>query len=484
MCGIWGIIYKEPQQLNKVLFNSLGVLNDTRGGDSCGIFIDGRTEYGVNDKKYYSRFFSSSKLLKKDRPVSIALGHDRKASVGVINEFTAQPVVIKDKKGKPVFVLIHNGTIYNYEDLAKKYIPDVDIKGLTDSQVMAGIFYRTGYDVLGEYLGGGVFVTVDYRQEKPIIRAFKGASKQTQYTTTEPEEERPFYYIKTDNSLVFSSIPFLLRAFYPKNCVFTLQPNKLCYYKNNDFYIEKEIDRSNCFQSKPYTSNYNYNSNYYGGGYYNKYDYDRKSTYALPNTRSANTTGSSNKSENNTAPIYNSAYLNWSDEKGMYILHGQPAHGKFNVDWYGRVHETASNETNSLGFYMGNILYKPELFDYLSDVAFRLNCTPVELVEGVPELVSYFSYNPIKDPDSELYANPNTFIESLDGREAVPYSGEIVLPFTIWRRIYKDGICISKEKLETLKESYRIFLLTCDIVNQDSLIDGVRYEYGDFDYDE
>ena len=43
MCGIWGIIYKEPHQLNKVLFNSLGVLNDTRGGDSCGIFIDGKT---------------------------------------------------------------------------------------------------------------------------------------------------------------------------------------------------------------------------------------------------------------------------------------------------------------------------------------------------------------------------------------------------------------------------------------------------------
>ena len=43
-------------------------------------------------------------------------------------------------------MLLHNGTIFNYEDLAKKYIPDIDIKGMTDSQVMEQIFYYKGYD--------------------------------------------------------------------------------------------------------------------------------------------------------------------------------------------------------------------------------------------------------------------------------------------------------------------------------------------------
>ena len=176
MCGIFGIINRKPAKFDRRTFNILGYANDARGGDSCGIFIDGKYEYGTGTKKYYQDFYDTSELLKSVNKVSIALGHDRKASVGAVNESTAQPVIIKEND-KPVFVVLHNGTIRNYYTLAKKYIPDVNTAGMTDSQIMAHIFYYKGYDVLAEYEGGSVFFIVDYREDKPKILFFKGVSK-------------------------------------------------------------------------------------------------------------------------------------------------------------------------------------------------------------------------------------------------------------------------------------------------------------------
>lgn len=99
MCGIFGYIYSKNSKLDKKGFNILGVNNDSRGGDSCGIFIDGKVEYGVNKTKLYSNFFKESKLLKETNKCKIALGHCRKASVGNISLETAQPVVLyNDKK--------------------------------------------------------------------------------------------------------------------------------------------------------------------------------------------------------------------------------------------------------------------------------------------------------------------------------------------------------------------------------------------------
>ena len=51
MCGIFGIINTKKTKLDKKCFNVLGINNDSRGGDSCGIFIDGEVEYGVNTEK-------------------------------------------------------------------------------------------------------------------------------------------------------------------------------------------------------------------------------------------------------------------------------------------------------------------------------------------------------------------------------------------------------------------------------------------------
>ena len=162
MCGIFGIVTKSTRSFDFPTFCTLGIANDSRGGDSCGYFIDGHYEYGAKgDNKWFQCFFQDNKFLTGLKMSSVAFGHCRKASVGTIDETTAQPVVLTNANGKVEYVLMHNGTIYNYKELAHKYIPDIEITSMTDSQVMARIFYRSGYKALSEYNGAAVFAIAE-----------------------------------------------------------------------------------------------------------------------------------------------------------------------------------------------------------------------------------------------------------------------------------------------------------------------------------
>ena len=108
MCGLAGIVSKMPRAFDYATFCTLGIANDARGGDSCGVFIDGKYEYGVDQNKFFSSYFLGSDLLYNTDRSSIALVHCRKASVGKINEQTAQPVIIKDAYDNVKYVLMHN----------------------------------------------------------------------------------------------------------------------------------------------------------------------------------------------------------------------------------------------------------------------------------------------------------------------------------------------------------------------------------------
>lgn len=260
MCGIFGIIKSEYSKFDYSTFCTLGIANDRRGGDSCGIFIDGVVEYGIGKERFFEDFFLQSELLSNIKKSKIAIGHCRKASVGAITLATAQPVLIQNENNETEFVVIHNGTIYNYAELAEKYIPEVNIKGLTDSQVMAKIFYHSGYNVLSEYIGGSVFVIVDYRNGEPKTLFFRGVSKRYD-TDVQATEERPLYISINAKELVFSSIYTYLAALRPDSQVYTSPENTLCTFKDGKLYGIQKYDRSDCLQSKPIiVTNYSYAS--------------------------------------------------------------------------------------------------------------------------------------------------------------------------------------------------------------------------------
>lgn len=401
MCGLGAIINTSVQKFNKPIFNIIGIANDTRGGDSCGIFIDKKYEYGIDKTKLYQDFFYESELLENTTSCKIALLHCRKASPGLkVNLASAQPVVIEED-GEVKYVLMHNGTIHNSDTLAKKYIPDIDIKDLTDSQIMARIFYYKGYDALAEYNGSAVFIIADYREnpDNPKVLLWKGESKDTSYSKT-VSEERPLFIVTTTTGCILSSIALQLDAVYGPDNVKTISANTLLELKGLKLYVEKRYDRSNQCQTKTYYTgssskkvDYNYNEyddeDYYGYGYSN-------SNYIYCNPKGDFMSG--------TVRVHGKRYCTASGSAFTYTM--------------------SSPNFKEMWFYQGVLLYNKQCFDIIEKVreAFaEKNArfkSPVEFIREHAEIVCFFSYLPLKLTAAEKYytVNENLLWENYTGK--------------------------------------------------------------------
>ena len=485
MCGLFGIISKEKVTVDKRVIATLGLLNDTRGGDACGLFIDGKIEYGTegDNVKFYN-FFQKSELFKGSTKANVVLGHCRKASVGGKAADKAQPIVIKE--GEEIkFVLLHNGTIKNYTDLAKKYIPDEDITGLSDTQVMAKIFYLAGYDCLGEYNGGAVFVIADYREETPVIHLWRGMSKDYSYSK-EPTFERPLFITMFNNRLAFSSIKEGLDCLYPDLTAMTIKPNCLCTFENGKLRIEREFDRSSCIQT-PVTS-------YYRGGYDDDRDYYDGSYSGSHSKGSGITVYDSRKSketkkaqtETSLEPSFqygdktthldltlfvnsvnvdlgkllyfiNKRVVNGSASLTEYNpINGRLLHGIYRITSLGVIREgEVSKEclADLFAFYNGRLLYSPECFKFIKDVAFLWGVDLGNMQNLAPYLIDALSVYPHPKEENGIankffITNPNRdFDDEL-------FSGPLPLIFTQSTKSVVDGIITTNTTHTSYRDTY------------------------------
>lgn len=483
MCGLFGIISKEKVTVDKRVLATLGFMNDVRGGDACGLFIDGQVEYGTegDDVKFFN-FFKKSELFKSSNKASIVLGHCRKASVGGKSADKAQPIVIKED-GEIKFVLLHNGTIKNYTELAKKYIPDENITGLSDTQVMAKIFYLAGFDCLGEYNGGAVFVIADYRGESPKVYLWRGCSKDYKYSK-EPTYERPLFIVKFNNRLAFSSIGEGLECLYPDLEVQTIQPNTLVSFENGKLHIERKFDRSECVQTPTtYTTYGGYGDDrdfygdraytgtgsHWGGGGKVLYDSrksksqtgqeaQRKETQTQVSMPSFRLDKSANILDFN---LYNdSVYpdvntlLFFVNKKGtgctgLLTMEFDPSratlmHGIYRVSSLGYIksNEAAStpgSQSDLFAFYHGHLLFNPDCYFFLQKIA-RLWCVDFDsLYNLAPYLVDALSVYPhIKE--KEGVANMFFVTNPEKDFDEERFSGEVPLLFTSQTKRITNGI--------------------------------------------
>lgn len=419
MCGICGIISQKQKVLDKRALCILGVNNDARGGDACGILIDDKVEYGLESEKknYFINFFQESELLKSTYKSQLAMVHCRKASVGGKNDNLAQPYCIYDENGKIQFAVLHNGTIKNHEALCKKYLSDIDTKDMNDTQILGNIFYRYGYDVLGEYIGAGVFITVDYRNDFPVIRFFKGGSKEHSYSKV--EEERPLYYVITkQGDIIFSSISAYLWPLYPKETVYILSYNKLFIYdyENSKFIIEKEYDRSAITQqaySYAATNGAYYNNSYntyntYGYSYNNHEEYlerKRKEAEQEKKEREERRKDTSKNKDKQSMIIFNQdemLFYQYTVENKNYSSK-KLAHGIYKCDLEGNINKECENKEdtiNSYPFWNGLLLYNIECFHYLAEVAKECFKAGMEIEDVYPYLIPYLSAYPCRIEDS------------------------------------------------------------------------------------
>lgn len=344
MCGIAGIISKEPTPFNLNHFNLLGTLNDERGGDSCGIFIDKKYQYGVKDTKMFRIF---SKCIS-DYPTTAqnAFLHCRKTSVGYVTGLEqAQPVIISNNE-KIEFVLMHNGTITNASKLAKTYIPNINVTKMSDSQMMANIIYNCGYDVLTEYEGAAVFAIIDYRNvDSGEVFLWKGNSCYNEYKES---SERPLFYMIHDDKFYFSSMYISLYCIDYTANIINLPTNTLFKIVNNELIPIKVYDRT--ILKKPV---------------YNQ------TTYLFPSTD----------------------YIRYNQYNGLYMDGNEVAHGIYTVYCSGLITRDKSIYVYTLYFLYGRLIYTKEAYDLLADV---LTLFEDNIIESSLEIIDYFAYNPIK----------------------------------------------------------------------------------------
>lgn len=359
MCGLAGIISKDKKPLNTRDFNTLGILNDERGGDSCGIFIDGQCKYGINETAYYRDFMSTIELPEE---ASITILHCRKTSPKyTTNIQQAQPIVIRED-GVIKFVLMHNGFISNIDNLAKKYIPKLNITGFSDSQVMAAIIYNCGYNVLNEYEGAAVFMIVDYREKNPTVRLFKGSSI---YNPSHCDSERPLFIMKYNDRFYFSSTPYPLILINKDYSPLTIKANHLIQVKEDyTLYCELEAERS-------------------------------KLTKVITTT----TTYTSNVSKR----------VEYDPNSGLYKTGDSLAHLNSPIWPSGYKADAQYCKDPTIAFFKGRLLLNNKCFQFIEDMIKKYHISiDDDLFTSFFPLVDFFSYNPIMK-DGEYYRVDDEF---------------------------------------------------------------------------
>ena len=470
MCGIWSY---SGNNFNKYKFNILGLFNDSRGGDSCGVFIGNKDKkqlaYGSDKTKLYADFIASGVELDFNN-VNFALGHCRKASVGGIGHAQAQPVVIKDNDGKAVFVMIHNGTLINYKTLADKYNVDY-LHRETDSQIFAKVIWRAGYDVLGEYDGAGAFIFWDSRDGDDSIKFFKGASL---YYDGDPEiyVERPLYLLKNDKSMWISSIESSLKFINDQEYkVEDVECNTLYTVVSGSIIGEESISRAGrqqlaVLQYKPKVKStsvapWDYNRNSWDGYWgtydndynYNKYNYGDKiddSKYKDPSIIDYKKAKNGVLPPNKNISFKDKVYF---DNDFRYKLNGELCNGVLTLSIAG--YQNANVVKNY--FFLEGVMMK-SFYDYLLAIEFcKINFGEDYEGEVYPFYLAEYSTTPVPmDWEDSQTGESGVILYSWDEKECkeVEFDGKFSPYFTFTKEVYdvEDGIIMEWSKYSVKNE--------------------------------
>ena len=274
-CGLFGWAGDIPKSFNSDKFKILGILNVERGKNSCGVSFDGDIQIGINNDKLFYDFAINRKIEPVHFPVVI--GHTRNSSVGVVNEYNAHPFGFGNNNNNFEFIGAHNGTLKNYEDLAKKYsvekfseiinnqagnVKDSKFREKIDSEILLEIIYKNkNFKVLNDYVGGAALVFTNTNIPN-VIYLFKGKSKEFENSQIETLERPLYVYLENNNSMYFSSIEDSLKIIGgDEKSIINIEANVVYEITNGDFKNSKltHISRLNSTQNTAYNI-YEYNS--------------------------------------------------------------------------------------------------------------------------------------------------------------------------------------------------------------------------------
>lgn len=259
-CGIFafsGVKNITKEQLEKAVtkMKILGIYNESRGGDGTGVFIDNQIIKCGEKNKNFPNFIESFPLPTPETN-NIVLGHCRKRSRGMISTEHTHPFLINED-----LVGIHNGTIENIFDLKREHKIDTGTN-YNDSFGLYSVIEQQGPEVLSEYKGYAALIWTRLSDENSLW-VFRGASRSTKDGNI--LDERPLYYMITEEGLYFSSLQCSLWAIREgdKQMPDELPANMVIKVTNGKFVASSKItiERENANVIVPY----NYQGNFQGG---------------------------------------------------------------------------------------------------------------------------------------------------------------------------------------------------------------------------
>ena len=339
-CGIFAWVGKDTKFFRRDLFNILGMYNDSRGGDACGIYFDDDWYKGIGTSAKYEKLIVSYNLHNtlKLKKYPVIIGHDRKVSVGYMNIENAQPVVLvnnRDEEEEVVYVQAHNGTITNYRDLAKKHNIIVEA-GESDSITLARLIDKVGWSILEEYEGSAALVMYD-KEEPNVLYAFHGKSRASEYVAL--AEERPLSYITFPGkgTYISSDIAHLSNLSIPEKKInpIEFQYNTLYRLEGDNVMEMLEVDRT-------------------------------KINLPTPKKHTSNTTSYFNSIKK--SPLQYKDNVNFQKairyNAGIFQIENKAAHGVYYLDSWG--YDVSNLKFNSLNHYEVCFIYGTMMRDRLS----------------------------------------------------------------------------------------------------------------------
>lgn len=268
MCGIVGAIALSSNGKGKLLdtsralFSDLVLVDELRGRDSTGIFLGDPRHKNMSSAPVFKRAVpahefladkAAKELIRKSSEYGFAIGHNRAATKGAINNKNSHPFRFGN------ITLVHNGTLTSVENLAKtgdKSLDTVDSARIakTISEIHPS---PTKYVEFLESLEGA-YTLIWYDKNTNVMWMCRNS-------------ERPLSYGMTTTTAYIASEAKMLEWVFSRHFRFSLDVRTLptgelwkwdlnSDKKSNlkDFVVKYD------FKPKPYTSGFFYHGVYHG----------------------------------------------------------------------------------------------------------------------------------------------------------------------------------------------------------------------------